>query len=181
MNLSKILESIHESDETSSPEELAKAVRLIVRAGKLTGGEVDTIIGAFKNGPIYDGDVPSKSARDGLLSEGFMAKVIVKGEDGFNALTYRGAMLYSIMEAFSAGSRDTEIQNLCRARTQAIERAQVLDARREELEDLLSSVRLIALRGGKDTNWQRLDDRIASFGISAVSAKPFKILPSDNE
>lgn len=99
MNLKVILESIHESPDTSSPEEIAKAVCLIIRAEEMKGNESDVIIGAFKNGPLHDGDVPSKSGRDSLVSDGFIAKVVVKGDDGFNALTYSGLMIYRILMA----------------------------------------------------------------------------------
>lgn len=54
-------------------------------------------------------------------------------------------------------------------------------ARELELEDLLSSARCIAQRNGEDTAWKRFDERIAKCGISAVTAKVFKILPSDKE
>lgn len=42
------------------------------------------------NGPIYDGDLVSKSARDKLLEWGLATKVCVKGEQGFNGANYRG-------------------------------------------------------------------------------------------
>lgn len=99
MNLKTILTAIHEDIETSSPEELTKACKLIVRAQEMKSHEYDVIIAAFKHGPLHDGDVPSKSGRDSLLSEGYIAKVIVRGEDGFNALTYRGSAIYRILEA----------------------------------------------------------------------------------
>ncbi len=51
--------------------------------------------------------------------------------------------------------------------------------REHELADLLTSVRSIALRKGADTAWERLDDRIRSYGIGNVTAKVFKVLPSD--
>lgn len=48
-----------------------------------------------------------------------------------------------------------------------------------ELEDLLSSARAIAQRSGAETAWERFDQRVASFGISAITPKIFKVLPSD--
>lgn len=48
-----------------------------------------------------------------------------------------------------------------------------------ELEDLLASARCIAQRKGIDTAWERFDTRLAAMGISNVSPRPFKILPSD--
>lgn len=50
-----------------------------------------------------------------------------------------------------------------------------------ELEDLLTSARCIAEREGKETHWKRFDARIESFGIGSITAKTFRILPSDKE
>ena len=52
-------------------------------------------------------------------------------------------------------------------------------ARVEELEDLLRSARNIADREGALTAWVRFSERIGAFGIGSVTAKTFKILPSD--
>lgn len=49
-------------------------------------------------GPVWDGDVVSKSERDALLDIGACAKVCVKGEQGFNACTYGGRMLLRIYD-----------------------------------------------------------------------------------
>lgn len=54
-------------------------------------------------------------------------------------------------------------------------------ARERELEDLLVSARAIAQRKGADTAWERFDERLASFGIGCITAKVFKVLPSDRE
>lgn len=53
--------------------------------------------------------------------------------------------------------------------------------REEELEDLLTSARCIAQRKGVDTHWERFDAQIAKAGIGSVTAKVFKVLPSDLE
>lgn len=52
-----------------------------------------------QNGPLEDGDVPSKSGRDDLLDKGFVAKVIVKGEQGYNACTYKGHLALRVITA----------------------------------------------------------------------------------
>lgn len=51
-----------------------------------------------KNGPCWDGDVISKSCRDELLDIGACSKVLVKGEQGFNACTYFGSYLLSVFD-----------------------------------------------------------------------------------
>lgn len=49
------------------------------------------------------------------------------------------------------------------------------------LEDLLSSACNIANREGADTHWQRYAGQLHINGISPVTAKTFKILPSDTD
>lgn len=53
------------------------------------------------------------------------------------------------------------------------------DERIAELTDLLTSARCIAQRKGADTAWHRFDFQLAEAGIGSVTAKVFKVLPSD--
>ncbi|MBP6564346.1 MAG: hypothetical protein KA200_01910 [Burkholderiales bacterium] len=57
---------------------------------ELTGAEFDTLHGLVLNGPLWDGDVPSKSGRDSLIERGLAVRVVVRGEDGYTAATYAG-------------------------------------------------------------------------------------------
>ena len=56
----------------------------------MTGAEKDTLIALVEAGPLWDGDVPSKAGRDALIASGLAARVIVRGEDGWQAATYAG-------------------------------------------------------------------------------------------
>lgn len=60
----------------------------------LTGAEIDTLVGLIESGPLEDGDVPSKSARDSLVENGLAVRVVVKMQDGFTAATYQGRQAY---------------------------------------------------------------------------------------
>lgn len=60
----------------------------------MTGGQIDTLVALVENGPCWDGDVPSKSARDELIDLGLAIRVVVKGEDGHTAATYAGRDVY---------------------------------------------------------------------------------------
>jgi len=51
----------------------------------------------------------------------------------------------------------------------------------EELTDVLTSAHCIAKRNGVDTAWERFSERIGRLGIGSVTAKVFKVLPSDLE
>lgn len=63
-------------------------------ASALTGAQIDTLIGLVERGPLYDGDVPSKSGRDQLIAMGLAMRVVAKGEDGYTAATYAGRDAY---------------------------------------------------------------------------------------
>jgi hypothetical protein len=54
-----------------------------------------------------------------------------------------------------------------------------LEAQVEELTDLLVSAHCIAQRKGADTAWDRFDARLTQAGIGSITAKVFKVLPSD--
>lgn len=97
--LKQLLDAISESTETSSAEELKRACELIIEVQAMDGGERDCLRAAYRNGPLFDGDVPSKAGRNSLLEKGCMAKVVVKGEDGFNVCTHKGAWAHRLIEA----------------------------------------------------------------------------------
>jgi hypothetical protein len=60
----------------------------------LAGGWAETIITLIERGPVDDGDIPSKVARDELVSRGFAARVIVNQKEAGNVATYAGRELY---------------------------------------------------------------------------------------
>ena len=99
VTLLRLLDALHENLNTSSAEEIKAACELIIRVQAMDGGERDTIRAAYRSGPLFSGDLPSKTARDSLVEEGFMVHVVVKGEDGFNACTHKGAWAHRLIEA----------------------------------------------------------------------------------
>jgi hypothetical protein len=60
----------------------------------MTGAEIDTLVALVESGPLWDGDVPSKSGRDSLIATGLAVRVVVRGEDGHTAATYAGRDAY---------------------------------------------------------------------------------------
>jgi len=73
----------------------------------MTGAEKDTLIALVEQGPLWDGDVPSKAGRDALLAQGLAARVVVKGEDGWQAATYAGRDAYKALYPGPDGPADT--------------------------------------------------------------------------
>lgn len=97
--LKQLLDALHESTDLSGSEELRYACKLIIEVQSMDAAERDCIKASYRSGPLFDGDVPSKSGRDRLLEKEYMAKVVVKGEDGYNACTNKGAWAYRLLEA----------------------------------------------------------------------------------
>lgn len=60
----------------------------------MRGAERDTLIALVEQGPLWDGDLPSKTGRDSLIERGLAVQVIVKGCDGWQAATYAGRDAY---------------------------------------------------------------------------------------
>ncbi len=73
----------------------------------MDGGEKETLIALVERGPLWDGDVPSKSGRDSLVRRGLAAKVIVNGDDGWQAATYAGRDAYKELYPGPDGPADT--------------------------------------------------------------------------
>lgn len=57
----------------------------------------DSLIALLETGPLWDGDVPSKSGRDELIEMGLAVRIVSKAEDGYTACTYKGARIYCHM------------------------------------------------------------------------------------
>lgn len=49
-------------------------------------------------GPVWDGDVVSKADRSSLLDVDACAKVIMRGQEGYNACTYLGRRLLRVYD-----------------------------------------------------------------------------------
>jgi hypothetical protein len=55
------------------------------------------------------------------------------------------------------------------------------DRRDQELEDLLRSACAIADRKGADTAWDRFAASIHALGLNGITARTYRILPSDEQ
>lgn len=61
----------------------------------LPSGWAETIIKVVESDkPVDDGDFPSKFARDLLFKHGYLAKVVLNGEQAGAVATYKGGYLY---------------------------------------------------------------------------------------
>jgi hypothetical protein len=64
---------------------------------------------------------------------------------------------------------------------QSMENGKLKTERELRLEELLISARAIAERKGEGTAWERFSNSIAKEGIGSVTARTYRILPSDKE
>ena len=99
MNIGKLLDVIHVGIDFDSDKRISESIKFINRVQNMTSAEKDVIIASFECGPLYDGDIPSKTGRDLLLADNFMSKIVVKGDEGYNACTYLGARAYILLKA----------------------------------------------------------------------------------
>jgi hypothetical protein len=73
----------------------------------MTPSEKETLIALVESGPLWDGDVPSKTGRDSLIEKGLAVRVVVRGEDGWQAATYAGRDAYKALYPGPDGPADT--------------------------------------------------------------------------
>lgn len=60
----------------------------------LTSSALDTLVALVENGPLWDGDIPSKQGRDELIKLGFAVKIIAHSQEGYQAATQAGSEYY---------------------------------------------------------------------------------------
>lgn len=71
----------------------------------LSGAARDVLRCLFDKGPTWDGNVPSKLGRDELLEKGLAVKMCMqKGEQGFQALTYKGHSVHTAGQVLGSAS-----------------------------------------------------------------------------
>ena len=87
-------------DDSEQSERVA-ALHLISETQELSSAERDTLRACYQKGPLYDGDLPSKAGRNGLVEKGMLVQVIVRGEDGYNACNSKGFWAVKLLEAMS--------------------------------------------------------------------------------
>lgn len=86
---------------------MSRATELADKLEALTGAEIDTLIALVEQGPLWDGDVPSKAGRDGLINKGLAVRIVANGQDGFQAATYAGRDAYKARYPGVDGEADT--------------------------------------------------------------------------
>ncbi len=99
ISFASLLDAAGISVTTSTPNEVLEACIMIVDVQSMISAKRDVIISTFESGPLSSGDIVSPELRDILVDGGYIARVVVKGRDGFNACTNRGAWAYRLIKA----------------------------------------------------------------------------------
>jgi len=98
-NLKTLLNVLRVSIPESSPMEIHEACDLILTVLSLAPNSIEVLTACFERGPLSDGDIPSKTGKDTLISLGFLTKVVVKTVDSQNAITQKGFYAYKLLKA----------------------------------------------------------------------------------
>ena len=109
MSIKNALEAVEgERLDLLSKKELLTAVETLDIAHRMSKSHLEVLKHCESEGPLWDGDVISKSHRTDLCEVGAIAKVSVKGEQGFNACTYYGRALIRALEFYHGSAEDTD-------------------------------------------------------------------------
>jgi hypothetical protein len=85
-------------NRSSSTKEIWEAIDLIVIAESLSPAARGTLEACHNRGPLFDGDIPSKIGRDELFRNMLLSKVVVQGEQGYNACTQKGFWVLKVLD-----------------------------------------------------------------------------------
>lgn len=96
----RALDIVHHADQDSY-EYTCACITVAVYLRYVKGSLEEQLFQLVRHGPVWDGDVLSKSARDALLQAGLAVRVVVQGEFGYTAATYRAANVVSIAQQYN--------------------------------------------------------------------------------
>lgn len=70
--------------------------------------ELDTLTTLVENGPLWDGFIKNKSAKDILIKKGLATNVVANGSDGYVAAAYAGRDIYKKIYGESSSIREAK-------------------------------------------------------------------------
>lgn len=95
-----VFKHVFGEEDLYSPSEIQENYDLIRKALALEPGPIEVLKVAHKQGPLDAGDIPSKSDESVLQTLGFTDRIVVRGEDGFCAVTQFGVTALEIIEFY---------------------------------------------------------------------------------
>lgn len=99
MRLKSALEALNIDLSLATHDELVNALTLLRNIQDLTPQAKETLAALYNHGPLFDGDLPSKTGRNQLSALGWSTRMVVKGELGHNCCTDAGAIAYRTLLA----------------------------------------------------------------------------------
>lgn len=103
--LQDLFDAVGISLELSTEKEMADGLAIINEVQNFTSGMRDCIKVCFKEGPVFDGDIPSAEDRNNLMKKGYITKVVMRTIDGYNGCTQKGALAYKLISVFEQEER----------------------------------------------------------------------------
>jgi len=61
-------------------------------------GEIEAVQSLFESGPLFDGETISPNLMKRLLDRNLAVKIVIEGEDGYNACTHTGAWVWRYLK-----------------------------------------------------------------------------------
>lgn len=101
------------------PESSIKKTVEITKSN-ITYGQLDTLVALVEKGPLFDGDVTSKTSRNELIDCGLASRIINKGEQGYQAATYKGSTLYCEIFGNSGNIRQAKAYRVMQRELRAV-------------------------------------------------------------
>lgn len=93
----KFLDQSGKRVDLMTKDEVIQFYALIKNVQSLSNTDIECLVSICNEGPLYDGDVLSKTSRDNLLRLNFVTKVVVKSIDGMNGCTSLGFKALSLI------------------------------------------------------------------------------------
>lgn len=87
-----LIQFFPDKEDEAESERLAKLIW-----ESFDGGERDTFHALMRHGPVWDGDIPSKTGRDELLTLGLAVRCCLKSAHGYTALSYLGGTFCELL------------------------------------------------------------------------------------
>ena len=97
-----------EASKYSTEDEIEHALKALNIAANLSGNAKEVLKQLVRTGPVWDGDVVSKSGRDECLNHRIINKILVGGEQGYQAVNYFGYSVFKIVQNIEEQTKLTQ-------------------------------------------------------------------------
>ncbi len=101
VTLAQIMEKMGISPDYCTFSEMKRYLVIIDKAQTLSREAGETLKAMYDHGPLFDGDLTSKVGRDELANKQFCTRIVVKGDQGYNAVTADGVQALRVVKCYT--------------------------------------------------------------------------------